>query len=52
MLHHAVMDAADRRALAALLALVTTSPMAVATTVLALAAARSVSPHTSSRTVR
>jgi hypothetical protein len=36
MLHHAVMDADDRRQLAALLALVTASPMAAPTTVLAL----------------
>jgi peptidoglycan/xylan/chitin deacetylase (PgdA/CDA1 family) len=41
MVHHAVMDRADRRALAALLTLITTSPMAVPTTVLAVATARS-----------
>ncbi len=51
MLHHAVMDAADRRHLASLLALVASSPTAIPTTVLALAAAqRSVSPHKSPRT--
>jgi peptidoglycan/xylan/chitin deacetylase (PgdA/CDA1 family) len=49
MLHHAVMDADERHHLAALLAVVTASPMAVPTTVLALAR-RSVSPHMSSTT--
>ena len=46
MLHHAAMDAADRRHLAGLLALVVGSPTASPTTVLALAT-RSVSPHKS-----